>query len=192
MESPRLEIDDDWLPYPHSSSPLLFDARGARRTASLFVEVSADTNRDPIFTMKDHRTKGMISAYEVFMDCVDEGDAAMKLVGCMGHWRKLCRCDWFMNGDVERGFEGLNQWRVDMLTRDMTRAKGIYYDRMRDGDLQAARAMITLVEKMYKIFSQMATPPAPGGKKKRSNSVPVTTPKVVDLDREISRLNTQD
>lgn len=182
---PHIEVGEEWQPYLHPASPILFDKRGARRTASLFVEVSQDPNREPIFTMKDYATKGCISAYDLYMNSVDEGDAAMKMVGCMGHWRKLLRSDWFMNGSPEFGFEGLTQWRQDMMTRDMTRAKGIYEDRMREGDIQAAKAMIALIEKMSKIYNAMGTPPVPKSKR-RGTQEPVSN--VVDLGSELTRL----
>lgn len=190
---PFVEANEEWKPYLHGASPILFDSRGARRTASLFAEVSQDPNNDPIFTMKDYDAKGCLSAYLIFMNSVDEGDAAMKMVGGMGHWRKLLRKDWFMNGSVELGFEGLVQWRQDMLTRDMTRAKGIYEDRMREGDLAAARAMVTLIEKMNKIYLSMGQTPKTTSTSRRGTQQE-TRPKVVDLDSEIARLtgNKQD
>lgn len=184
---PYLEIDDDWQEYPRSDSPILFDARGARRTASLFIETTQDSNRDPIFTMRDHSVKGMICVYDVWMNSVDEGDAAMKLVGSMSHWRKLLRCDWFMHGNAELSFEGLLQWRQDMLTRDMTRAKGIYEDLMRKDDLQAAKAMMALIKDMAKVYKDMSPETKSQSSKRRGSQQPATST-VVDIDSEIRRL----
>jgi len=127
-----------WNPYPKPSDPVLFDVRGARRTGSLFHETTKDTNRTPVFTLKEYSVKGYPSAYELYMDAIDEYDAATMLVGSIGHWRLLTNKPWFMNGDPEVGFSGLLQWRADMAARDARTAKKVLLDLARDGDRAAA------------------------------------------------------
>lgn len=143
MNQPELQ----WTPYPGYSAPVLFDVRGVRRTGSLFVETSQDTNRTPIFTLKDHDYKDYISAYRIYMESQDEYDAAMHLVGSMSHWRKLLGCKWFLEGDESRGFMGLAQWRKDMMARDASTAKRVLIDKVRDGDRQAAQFLMNYATK---------------------------------------------
>lgn len=128
-----------WTPYPAHDAPVLFDARGHRRVGSLFYETSRDEQRDPIFTMKDVSKHGLISAYELYMESVDEGDAAMKMVGSLAHWRRMVNTRWFMDGVPTKNFLGLKHWREDMAVRDASRAKAALFDKMADGDLQAAK-----------------------------------------------------
>lgn len=136
--------DLNWNEYPAGNAPVLFDARGHRRMGSLFREMSQDQNRDPIFTMRDVSTDGLPSIYEMYMTSLDEYDAIMKIVGSQQHWRKLCSAEWFMEGSIEKGFTGLNQWRQDMEQRDASAAKKLIQDKMADGDLQAAKVMLDI------------------------------------------------
>lgn len=142
----------DWTPYPHHSDPVLFDSRGHRRTGSLFYEASQDKTKGPVFTLKDYDFEtpdGTIlpSAYSLYMESRDEYDAAMKLVGTMGHWRKLLTCDWFLNGDPDRGIMGLEQWRRDMQARDASEAMRVLRQHVREGDRQAAQYLLNYATK---------------------------------------------
>jgi len=136
-----------WKPYPGHSDPVLFDARGHRRTGSLFLETTQDTNREPVLQLKDYDGK-YPSAYILYMESVDEYDAAMKLVGSMSHWRKLLSCSWFMNGDPKVNFPGLNTWREDMKARDANLAKRVLMDKVKnDDDRQAAQYLMNYATK---------------------------------------------
>lgn len=114
-------------------------------TQALFVEFN---NEDAPYTLKPHDVskgdKTYISAYQVFMNSVDEGEAALKLVGSYGHWRKLCNLKWFKEGITEYGFEGLNQWRADMQTRDKTTAKRRLIQAAESGNVPAQRYLYEL------------------------------------------------
>ncbi len=136
-----------WKEYPRYDDPVLFDARGHRRTGSLFAETTQDTNRDPVFTLKDYDKKGIPSAYQLYMTSIDEYDAAMKLVGSMTHWRKLLACSWFMNGDMDKNITGLDSWRRDMAARDASTAKTKIMEKVKEGDRQAAQYMLTYATK---------------------------------------------
>lgn len=130
------------------SSPVLFDSRGHRRTASLFYEVSQDQNNPPLYTLKDHAFKGLPSVYELYMGAADEYEAAIQIVGSMAHWRKLEKCKWFMDGDVTRGvYMGLRQWRQDMDARDASRARRTLMTKLAEEDLQAAKYLHTYATK---------------------------------------------
>lgn len=139
--------DMTWTPYPEHNAPVLFDARGHRRTGSLFAETSQDKNRHPIFTLKDYDHNDMVSAYNLYMTSIDEYDAATKMVGSMTHWRKLMASSWFMTGDAGKNFTGLNSWRKDMQARDASRAKKILIDKVREGDRQAAQFLLNYATK---------------------------------------------
>lgn len=87
---------------------------------------------------KERDGRKVISAYQVYMQSVDEYDAAMRLVGSMEHWRKLCSLKWFMDGIPGRA-DGLKQWRKDMKDRDASNAKKLLMEKASEGNVQAAR-----------------------------------------------------
>lgn len=136
-----------WKPYPKASDPILFDMRGARRTASLFFETTSDEQLEPVFTLRDYEKRGLPSAYLLYMESETEYDAAMKLVGSMGHWRTLCAKPWFMTGDPDKGIMGLEQWRLDMAARDSTQAMTVIKDFVSNGDKQAAQFLLNYATK---------------------------------------------
>ena len=123
----------------------LRDATSRQRTASLFAEsVQAPTRESgysPYYSLREYENEGLPSAYHVYMHSIDEADAALKLVGSYSHWRKLCSLQWFINGSVAYGFEGLAQWRKDMSERDKTAAKTVLLEQMADGNITAAKAL---------------------------------------------------
>ena len=132
---------------PDPSDPVLFDSRGARRTASLFLETTRDSNMPPVLTLMDYNKNGLPSAYLIYMESETEYDAAMKIVGSMNHWRKLTATPWFLNGDPDRGFTGLEQWRRDMAMRDANMAMSILRSRVADGDQKSAQFLLTYATK---------------------------------------------
>ena len=141
------------------------DVRGAHKTESLFIETiqpQPAKSYDPLYSLRDYDHKGYVSAYLIYMSSVDERDAAMKLVGSMSHWRKLCTLKWFMNGRPECQFEGINQWREDMAARDASTAKKVILDQCKEQNVTAARAL----DKM----SRDATPKAPKAKAVKSEA----------------------
>ena len=119
-------------------------AQGSHRTESLFNEVIQPNSRKsltPLYSLRDYEYKGYISAYQVYMNSIDEREAALKLVGSLSHWRKLCSLKWFMEGRTECQFEGLAQWREDMAARDSTEAKRVILAQCREDNVPAARAL---------------------------------------------------
>lgn len=87
------------------------------------------------------------------MSSIDERDAALKIVGSMSHWRKLCNLNWFMVGRVECQFEGLTQWRLDMAARDATEARRVLQEQMKDNNVTAARAVLAETKKTKQVVS---------------------------------------
>ena len=133
---------NEWKPYPNPSSEVLFDSRGARRTASLFAETTRDNTKTPVLTLMDYEKNGLPSAYLLYMESETEFDAAMKIVGSMPHWRKLCAAPWFMKGDLDRNFTGLEQWRKDMAMRDANAAMKVLRSKVSDGDARASQFLL--------------------------------------------------
>jgi hypothetical protein len=113
-------------------------------TESLFYELSNSKTIKPVYTLSTEDKGEYVSAYQVYMHSIDEYDAAMKLVGSMKHWRKLCKLSWFMNGIHELGFEGLKAWRRDMLLRDQSAAKRKLQELADSGNVSAAKALLSL------------------------------------------------
>lgn len=121
------------------------DKRGAHKTESLFLETiqpHVAKNYKPLYSLRDYNNKGYPSAYNIYMDSVDERDAAIQLVGSMAHWRKLCTLRWFIEGRPECQFEGLLQWREDMKDRDASEARRVLIRQMKEDNVTAAKAVL--------------------------------------------------
>lgn len=119
-------------------------SNGVQITEALFEETIQGSSRqsfEPIYTLRDYEYKGKPSAYYIYINSIDEADAALKLVGSLAHWRKLCSLKWFIKGRKEVGFEGLSQWREDMKNRDRTFAKNVLLTEAKLGNVTAARAL---------------------------------------------------
>jgi hypothetical protein len=117
---------------------------GVQLTEALFEETIQSNSRnkfEPVYTLKDYEYRGKPSAYHIYMNAVDESEAALKLVGSMAHWRKLCKLKWFISGRPEVGFEGIHQWREDLKNRDRSFSKKILIEQAREGNVTAARAL---------------------------------------------------
>lgn len=118
--------------------------RGAHKTEALFIDTiqpASAKKYTPIYSLRDYDHKGYPSAYQIYMNSIDENDAALKLVGSLAHWRKLLSLAWFMNGRRDRQFEGILVWREDMAARDQTEAKRVILDNCAYGNVPAARAL---------------------------------------------------
>lgn len=120
-----------------------YDRRGALKTELLFQEtIKPDRleNYSPMFTLKENDTD-LPSAYRIYMGSTDEYEAAMKLLGSMRHWRRLCGLKWFMDGIPMSGFDGLLSWRKDMELRDKSRSKKQLMEAAEAGVVSAQRAL---------------------------------------------------
>jgi len=114
--------------------------------AQLFLESSKLVNREeypPLWTLKRSSYKGLPSAYEAYMDSVDEYEAAITITGAMKNWRTLCNSSWFMDGKIEWSHEGIAIWRQDMASRDASDALKLIKQCISEGDLQAAKYLYT-------------------------------------------------
>lgn len=164
----------EWNPNPAPSDPVLFDNRGHRRTASLFLEASQDPHNPPVFTMRDVERNGLPSAYELYMESADEDDAARTMVGTPRHWAKLLKCKWFMEGDPEQGYVGLVEWRKDMAARDASNAKKTLLTESNNGNIAAAKALLQMADK------KQPEPKTASKAKRRGVQKPPST--VIDFD----------
>lgn len=153
----------------------MYSKEGVFMVRGIFWELSTPERRityPPLYTLKVEDAHGLPSAYKIYMSCVDEYEAAMRIAGNMKNWRQLCSADWFMNGAVEHGHEGLKRWRLDMEARDKSLAKSQLIEKAEEGNVAA-------MTKLYNI-----NPKKPDGRIKDKAKKP-TTSKVVDIAKNI-------
>jgi hypothetical protein len=123
----------------------LYAVNGVFSIRNLFLESSSADKRDkypPLFTLKPYPYKGYPSAYQVYMDSVDEFDAATKIVPNMKVWDSLKEATWFKTEANQWNFEGLEVWREHMKQRDASAAKATLQAKVASGDVTAAKAIL--------------------------------------------------
>ena len=123
----------------------LYASNGRFVMRNLFWELSRLDTRDlypPLFTTKPYDYNGLPSAYLVYMDSVDEYDAATKIVPNMKQWDALLATTWFVEGDPQHGFEGVKVWREYMKQRDASRARAALFNKIENDDVTAAKAIL--------------------------------------------------
>lgn len=150
---------------------MIYDDSGRFLVRAIFWELSNPERRltiPPLYTLKMDTSHGLPSAYKIYMSCVDEYEAGIKIAGNMKNWRSLCGAHWFMVGDPNHSHEGLAQWRKDMEDRDKSAAKIQLQAKAEAGNVAA-------MTKLYNI-----SPKKPDSRLKRKHPS-TTTSKVVDL-----------
>ena len=152
----------------------MYDSLNRFMVRGIFKEMATSDDYEPTYTLKLEDYKGLPSAYKIYMSSVDEYDAAIKLVGNMRNWRKLCDCAWFMQGVPEVGHEGLEQWRKDMEMRDKSRSKAQLQDKALEGNVAA-------MTKLYNIGGVVND----GRIKKAKPAKKGNASKVVDIAKKI-------
>lgn len=136
---------------------MLYDDNGRLLTRAIFWELSNPERREkfpPLYMLGVNPGHGLPSAYQIYMSCVDEYEAAHTLMGNMKAWRNLCNCDWFMNGEPRTGHEGLKQWRLDMEARDKSLAKQQLKVKAEEGSVQAMVKMYNITPAEAKKIKQ--------------------------------------
>lgn len=117
-------------------------SNGILPTQALFYEFG---NKDALYTLKSRDVakdgKVYMSIYKIYMESVDEYEAALRLVGDMGHWRKLCSLKWFVEGLPQFSWEGLAQLRSDMASRDKSVAKKQLLEAASEGNVTAMKTV---------------------------------------------------
>lgn len=132
----------------------LRNSTGRRLTQGLFYEFN---NPNAPYTLRNQdftSAKGVTyrSMYNVYMTSTDEYEAALRIVGSLGHWRMLTGLKWFTNGDesLSTEFEGLNQWRQDMAARDRCLAKQQLMEEAKNGSVTAQKEIFQSSGKVVK------------------------------------------
>ena len=116
----------------------------------LFWETSTIASRKkftPLYTLKEHDhedSEGNVykSAYQIYMNCVDEDEAAIKLLGSRYHWDKLKGCKWFLEGihvDNAKTTMGLEDWRKHKQSEIESDTLSKLWSQASDGNLQAIK-----------------------------------------------------
>ena len=60
----------------------------------------------------------------------------------MRHWRKLCNLKWFMEGRIDRFFDGVKSWREDKKQKDISAAKALLHKAVNAGDIGATKKLL--------------------------------------------------
>jgi len=124
----------------------LYAPNGVFAIRKMFRELSTPAMKDkypPIFTLKPYPYKGLPSAYQTYMESVDEYEAALKIVPNLKVWDHLKDASWFANGDPAHSFEGLKAWREHMKQRDASTARAALFSKIATtGDVTAAKAIL--------------------------------------------------
>jgi len=145
----------------------LYAPNGSFATQKMFWEFGRGESRSkypPIFTLKLRPHHGLPSAYQVYMDSIDEYDAALKIAPSLKVWDDLIATSWFFKGDVQHAHEGLEVWRVHMKLRDASLAKQLLIEQTKEGNLTAARALLSDSKSKASV-----------GRKNKKNTVPKST-----------------
>ncbi|MGL1886326.1 MAG: hypothetical protein OCD76_07405 [Reichenbachiella sp.] len=123
----------------------LYNPNGTFSFNKMFWEMGSPESRKvlpPIFTLKMEAHKDLPSAYQIYMDSIDEYDAAQKLAPNMKVWDALVECNWFREGEPRHAHDGLKVWRQHMKARDASLAKKLLLEQTREGNTTAARALL--------------------------------------------------
>jgi len=137
MTKPKLPTQKDF--------DKLYNDNGSFSRAIMFWEMSIPSTRllhPPVFTLKQHEHKGLPSAYQIYMDSVDEYDAATKLAPNMKIWDEMVDSKWFFEGEPKHGHQGLVVWREHKRLKDASMMKKLLIKKAKTGDVTAAKALL--------------------------------------------------
>lgn len=114
-------------------------------TQGLFIEFQNSDEEAP-YTFKEFdvykNDRVYVSFSSVYLDSVDEYDAAMRLVGSWKHWQKLCSLKWFLEGLPQFNWEGLESLRATMAARDRSLARRKLLEATEAGNVTAAKSIV--------------------------------------------------
>jgi len=135
---------------------LLYDSQNRFATNAIFWETNNKKTREkypPSYTLKlrDYAPEGfdtLPSAYKVYMEAIDEYDAAIKLVGNMANWNQLCGLDWFMSGGKfpAQAHIGLKAWREHKAAKVKSEAMAVLKEKVQEKDTTAAKAVLAEIK----------------------------------------------
>ncbi|MCK5019052.1 MAG: hypothetical protein KAS32_18470 [Candidatus Peribacteraceae bacterium] len=130
---------------------MIYDDSGRFLVRAIFWELSTPERRidiPPLYTLKVGPAHGLPSAYQIYMNSIDEYEAGIKIAGNMKNWRSLSKDgSWFLNGDLRHGHEGLVQWRLDMEARDKSAAKIQLIAKAEEGNVAAMTKLYNMSPK---------------------------------------------
>jgi len=158
----------------------LYAPNGVFSIRKLFRELSTPAMRKkypPMFTLKPYEYKGLPSAYQIYMDSIDEFDAATKLVPNLKVWDQLKNASWFLNGDPAHSFDGLVSWRRHMKDRDASKARAALFDKIDKGDVTAAKAILADTKIKEKV----------GRKGKKTKTELASVSRIKEFKKKVSR-----
>ena len=137
---------------PDKDRSILKAADGGYRQ-NIFLDFNTSTHgvNKPLYTMRELPSKGLPSAYLIYMTSSSEYEAAMKLVGSWQHWEKLCKSRPFMEGTEDAGqWSGLQAWRKEKEIKD----RAIAYNQLRvnaaTGNVQAQKMLYEGIKAAYR------------------------------------------
>jgi len=148
----------------------LYSSNGSFAIRKMFYELSTPAVRKkfpPIFTLRPRPHAGLPSAYQTYMDSIDEFDAALKIVPNMRVWDQLKQANWFKNGDPSHCFEGLKIWQEHMKMRDASLAKRILIEKTEKGEVGAAKALLAETKTKAPVGRKAKASPAEEASKTR-------------------------
>jgi len=151
----------------------LYSVNGNFAINKMFWEMSTPESRKklpPIFTLKPEEHKGLPSAYKIYMESIDEYDAATKLAPNMKVWDAMVDANWFREGDIRHAHDGLKVWRQHMKARDASLARSVLIEKTQNGEITAARALL----------AESKTRNGVGRKTKKSNTESPTITRIKD------------
>jgi hypothetical protein len=138
---------------------------GVMYTETLFEETISSrmkkAGHEAIYSLRECPVSDLPSAYQIYINSTDETEAALKLVGSLAHWRKLCNLKWFISGRPEISFEGVLQWRKDMWERDRSESKKVLIGLCKSGNVTAARALHKMASEDLSALAKTTKPQSP-------------------------------
>ena len=129
----------------------LYATNGKFLSKAIFWEMGNLTSRvqyPPLYTLAQYTRHDEVqgidlpSAYEIYMNSVDEYAAAVQLVGNLKNWNMLVNSAWFMDGDLIHKHEGLATWREHKRAKDASAMKALLVQKAEGGDTTAMKAAL--------------------------------------------------
>lgn len=89
--------------------------------------------KEPVYTIEEE-DNDLPSAHKVYMESMNEYEAAMKLVPSWAFWKQMLR----QSVKVRRM---LDEWREEKLMKDQAKAKRMLWEQAENGNIQAQRLL---------------------------------------------------
>jgi len=128
------------LSAPDADNSHLYYPSGQLRMG-LFNEFNTQAHEDfpPLYTMREKPFKGLPSAYQIYMLCSTEYEAAQKLFGSWSIWNRYVSNTHFMDG--KDNWPGLKAWREEKRTQEEAYAHSMILEAAELGSVPAMKAL---------------------------------------------------